>query len=553
VTKELWLEPVDLSSLHAALRSAGNPAVIFRTVQELTADAESKSIPKILGAFLAAQPNPLSAGRRSTPMFQWDRADGLIQAPELKRLESPQGEICFFDPLSYTLLRAGPSTALVLDACRPGAALETLARQGETTLEAVKDLLERVNRILISQPGLTPERPVERVLQKLVVNVSNDCNMRCVYCYAHGGSYQRPRELMSVETARQAADCFLTYYHQIGTVMFFGGEPALNPPAIQAFCDRVLELRAQKRIAHVPLWGLVTNGLEINQSLLELIQTYSLVVTVSLDGPAPIHDSLRVRAGGGATYETVSANIARIQQVTGGREPSRIETTYTQQHAQAGIGIKDLSDFAAREFGIHDVHIMPVSVENGRQEPNYIPEPSSIHAAVNTILDSWLDENPRQLYAVANSLHPLVARINRTRLCMPGRSEMTIMANGDVYPCYRLLDGDMKLGNVNAGGVFESETFQRVLEGLDMLADKSRHACRTCWARGLCQHCIGNGMSENQNRDPVSERQCQFTRDVAEALLLRLNEFQADEKTWTLFCAQLQKRIQKNLRSHLER
>ncbi len=552
MVNELFLEAVDLSGLQAALRAASIPALISSVVKELTADAPHKAVPRILGALLAVQKMPAAASRQSISTYQWDSSDGLIQAPGLQRLESPPGEICFFDPVTYALLRVDRRTAAVLDGCRAGAALDAAALKGETTADAVKGLLKRVNRALLAQPALREDKPAENTLQKLVVHVSNDCNMRCVYCYAHGGSYQRERELMSVETARRAAECFFEQFHSIGTVMFFGGEPSLNPEAIRAFCERVLELRERKRISRLPLWGLLTNGLEISPVMLDLIRGYDLVVTVSLDGPAEIQDSSRVRAGGGGTYERVVKNIARIQQVTGGREPSRIETTYTQQHVQAGFGLKELSDFVAREFDIHDVHIMPVAVEKGSRDADIVIESSSIHTAVNAVLDSWLGENPRQLYAVANYLHPLVSQQNRTNLCMPGRSELTVLANGDVYPCYRMLQDEMKLGNIRDGGLFASECFQNVLEVLDTLADKNQHACRTCWARGLCQHCIGNGMFENQNRDPVSERQCQYTRAVAEAMLLRLSAFQANADAWPLFCAQVKERIQLNLRDHLD-
>ncbi|MBN1977592.1 MAG: radical SAM protein [Anaerolineae bacterium] len=240
------------------------------------------------------------------------------------------------------------------------------------------------------------------MLQKLVLNVSNDCNMRCRYCYAGGGSYGGNRALMTPQIACQAVERVFEHYKNVHTVMFFGGEPILNPDAIEVCCKRVLELYHQRAVLQMPRLGMVTNGLVLSRRMLDIIRRYELLVTVSLDGPAEINDLLRVSCDEKGSFRRIARNIRRTQEATGGREPSRIEATYTSAHHAAGFSVMDLADYFDREFGIRDCHVAPVAVEPGHRLGcrNQLENADVFREAAVQLVESWSTESPRQVFSM---------------------------------------------------------------------------------------------------------------------------------------------------------
>jgi uncharacterized protein len=170
---------------------------------------------------------------------------------------------------------------------------------------------------------------------------------------------------MSSDVIHGAIDQIWEHYPTVNTLMFFGGEPTLNAEAIESTCEYLSTLLANGAITNLPLWGLVTNGLSLSQHALDLIEHYRLVVTVSLDGSPEINNSLRLTRDGVGAFRRIAANIRRIQQATQGKEPSKIEVTYTGAHQRAGIRMLDLVDYFEREFGIKDIHIAPVILNTG--------------------------------------------------------------------------------------------------------------------------------------------------------------------------------------------
>ena len=114
----------------------------------------------------------------------------------------------------------------------------------------------------------------------LTLNVANKCNLNCAYCYANGGVYSSSENLMNVQTAVDAVKLFAEYYHELKRIKFFGGEPFLNPDAIEATCEICKSLVKQNILRYMPDFDTVTNGTLLNQKLIDLIKTYNIAVTV---------------------------------------------------------------------------------------------------------------------------------------------------------------------------------------------------------------------------------------------------------------------------------
>ena len=149
---------------------------------------------------------------------------------DLQRVAIRGNEVVLFDPLSLAIL-----TSLADDG-QPYAA--ELAADRPERLAAT----EQVHRAAV----VSSDRPR---LRRLTINIANTCNLACRYCYAVGGNYALPEALMSGERAAELVGEALRLW-DVETLMFFGGEPSLNPDAIAEVCLLVTELHRQRPDRH---------------------------------------------------------------------------------------------------------------------------------------------------------------------------------------------------------------------------------------------------------------------------------------------------------------
>ena len=100
----------------------------------------------------------------------------------------------------------------------------------------VKKIEQSLDQILVSDTS--ESNLYDKRIDRITVHVSNDCNLRCTYCYAQGGNYGLNRGLMTKEIAEQFVEFCINEFVEIDYIVFFGGEPLLNLEAMQIICDR---------------------------------------------------------------------------------------------------------------------------------------------------------------------------------------------------------------------------------------------------------------------------------------------------------------------------
>ena len=145
--------------------------------------------------------------------------------------------------------------------------------------------------------------------------LTEECNFRCTYCYLVD---KKGGRRMSEETAKTAIDYFLghaeLFCEPAVAWEFIGGEPFLEVDLIEKIIEHV-QLRSYE-LDHPwfneTSYNLTTNGaLYGNDKVQRLISRYhdAMQITISIDGPAHVHDKVRVSKGGGPTYHQVVKNI----------------------------------------------------------------------------------------------------------------------------------------------------------------------------------------------------------------------------------------------------
>jgi uncharacterized protein len=156
----------------------------------------------------------------------------------------------------------------------------------------------------------------------LTVLTATSCNLGCGYCFqntgpAEPGRFNPPRiarSLLGAEVTDRIVAFTRDRMAELGVtrlyVMLFGGEPLLNPVACKEILRRVGELGTMSA-------SMVSNGVLLKPRLAVQLAALGLrSVQITLDGPRDVHDGVRATRSGGATFDTILANVAAAQQAT---------------------------------------------------------------------------------------------------------------------------------------------------------------------------------------------------------------------------------------------
>lgn len=364
-----------------------------------------------------------------------------------------------------------------------------------------------------------PDTP-KFVLDRLVLNVSNVCNLDCRYCYATGGSYEEDESFMEENVAIRTVDHFYNIYDEINNIQFFGGEPLLNPEIIQTVCAYILDKYNKNKIQKLPVFAIVTNGTIISSKILEILSDYNIQVTVSIDGPPFINDPLR----GQGTFNKIIENIEylNIKNITFG-----VECTFTKYHLINGFDVSDLMEFFYKQLGLHTTHIPSVAV----------PVDNELHIDENDLIKSYsksieysLDSLNKKDYKLDSYtmrlIRALIFKKGIEVYCPAGITTLSVSSDGGIYPCFMFSGNkDFLIGTVSEDKI-SSERLSKVSNLLKEISKWNDPKCRNCWVRSLCFGCIGNDyIISGSVRD---KSQCNFIKKIVEFFLLKSCEIMDD-------------------------
>jgi sulfatase maturation enzyme AslB (radical SAM superfamily) len=395
--------------------------------------------------------------------------------------------------------------------------------------------------------GFTSSR---KVLERLVLNVANYCNLNCGYCYAEGGDYGGPHERMSPDVGRQAMRNFLELYDEVATIQFFGGEPLLNWRLIRELCEygwNLADHLGRKR----PIYTLITNGTVLSEEIIELILTFDIKVTVSLDGPPQITNRLRPsRLGGIPTGAVVEAHVRELKRRTD--QPRQIEATFTNLHLAENVSVVDLLDYINDCLGITLLH-MPLNVlpstRAGARTDSHAISSGDLPAAADAYADAVantitsLSTRPLGSYAVLSSALEIIEDLlmppvgERPVICPAGSGTIAVDSNGDVYPCFMFYRRQQfRLGHIAMTPRSQERPRSRslpVLEGpvldkekqfafVSRLARPREPLVATSWARRFFTGCAGSNFFKQEDHGVISPGEVTFVEQLACAAVVQL-------------------------------
>jgi|GEM_PF-836692 radical SAM additional 4Fe4S-binding domain len=358
-------------------------------------------------------------------------------------------------------------------------------------------------------------------LDRLVIHVSNDCNLRCQYCYAAGGAYGSARRLMSLDMLQTVLNVFFQHFDSITNVQIFGGEPLMNMPAVRAICEYV---RARNEEAeHKTSIGLVTNATLIDAEFIELVKDYEVNVTISYDGDVKTNNELRVYQDRRGSSEDVLKKAKELYDATG--QPDTIEVTYTQLHVNNHVGILEIVRNIKEMLPNTNVHLVPVSGCDGK--PVGLKTLEMFPASVDELFaEKEFTKTPT--YSLVERIFAGMANRNPNNrfICNAGVGTLSVSVEGDVYPCFMFTNEQaLCLGNIADKDLFESNRFIEGLGKLRQFNDKSMNeTCRGCFIRTLCYGCLGMNATHEGDCFRINEKVCDMFRDMMTRAIIQYTE-----------------------------
>lgn len=358
--------------------------------------------------------------------------------------------------------------------------------------------------------------PFSHKMKRITLCVSNDCDLRCKYCYAHGGNYGQNRLLMNEKTALDFVDFCYRELAELDNVMFFGGEPLLNWKIIMFICEEF----SKRQVAggHLnPKFSMVTNGTIYNDKICQLIRQYICDITVSIDGKEDVDNYNRIYPNGAGSFGRVSRFIYKVKQIEGVN--LHFEATYTKIHEKLGYTRYDVKKYLTSHFGITGTVVDDTSLDFN----SFYKELSSI--TKEKILSSDFDCLPNDFWQILYS----IAEKKKQKFCSVLEDRITISTTGEIFAC-QMLNGKKKC---IAGTIYDRDILERIYSNRIFFG--KNEACDACWANSLCGGCVVQKFYNEQSgllNDIPSQALCINIRNGIEKLLSILYQIRNDSELW---------------------
>ena len=192
------------------------------------------------------------------------------------------------------------------------------------------------------------------VVKALCLHIAHDCNLACRYCFAEEGEYKGHRELMSAKVGKAALDFLVANSgnrHNL-EVDFFGGEPTMNFGVVKEVVEygRSLEEKHNKHFR----FTLTTNGVLLNDEIMEFANKEMDNVVLSVDGRKEIHDYMRPTRNGKPSYDLIMPKFIRFAE-SRHQQKYYVRGTFTNRNLDFSKDVLHLADLGFEQISMEPV------------------------------------------------------------------------------------------------------------------------------------------------------------------------------------------------------
>lgn len=330
------------------------------------------------------------------------------------------------------------------------------------------------------EPYITDFAKRPTVVKALCLHIAHDCNLACQYCFAEEGEYHGKRELMSYEVGRKALDFLVANSGNRRNleVDFFGGEPLMNFQVVKDLVayGRSLEETHDKKFR----FTLTTNGVLLNDDIMEFANKEMGNVVLSIDGRKEVHDRMRPFRKGAGSYDLI---VPKFQKFADSRHQEKyyVRGTFTHNNLDFSKDVLHLADLGFKQISVEPVVAQETDSYAIREEdlPQLMEEYENLALEM---VKRHGKENGFNFFHFMIDLEggPCVAK--RLSGCGSGTEYLAVTPTGDLYPCHQFVGNtDFLMGNVDDGVV--NTDLRDEFKSCNVYA---KDKCRECFARFYC-------------------------------------------------------------------
>ena len=352
------------------------------------------------------------------------------------------------------------------------------------------------------------------VVKALCLHIAHTCNLNCSYCFASQGKYHGERALMSFEVGKRALD-FLV--ENSGTrrnleVDFFGGEPLMNFDVVKKLVEYARSIEKEKRKNF--RFTLTTNGVLIDDDVIDFANREMSNVVLSLDGRKEVHDRYRVDYAGNGSFEKIVPKFQKLVNARGGKN-YYMRGTFTHANPDFLEDIKTMLDLGFNELSMEPV-VAAADDPAALTEEDKAIVMKQYEDLAKLMIERDKEGRPFTFYHYMLDLKGGPCIYKRISGCGSGTEYMAVTPWGDLYPCHQFVgDEKFKLGDIWNG--VENKEIQNEFAACNVYA---REECRSCWARLYCSGgCAANAYHATGSVTGVYRSGCELFKKRMECAI----------------------------------
>ncbi|MBQ8332086.1 MAG: thioether cross-link-forming SCIFF peptide maturase [Clostridia bacterium] len=437
-------------------------------------------------------------------------------------LDIYSGSVHVVDEVAYDIIR------MYEDKSREeivSAILEAYPNREDVTEEEILSCCDDLEELRRSGKLFTPDtfaakagdlkKKTSGVVKALCLHVAHTCNLNCSYCFASQGKYHGDRAIMSLEVGKRALDFLIENSHGRTNleVDFFGGEPLMNFDMLKELVAYARE--REKACGKNFRFTLTTNGVLIDDDVIEFANREMSNVVLSLDGRKEVHDRFRVDYTGKGSWERIVPKFQKLVEARGGKN-YYMRGTFT--HANPDF-LKDIEEMLS--LGFNELSMEPVVC--APDDPSALTEEDlpvvleQYEQLAELMLKRHRAGKPFTFYHYMIDLKGGPCIYKRISGCGSGTEYMAVTPWGDLYPCHQFVGEEkFKLGNIWDG--VDNHEIQGEFAACNVY---SRAECKDCWAKLYCSGgCAANAYHATGAVTGVYQYGCELFRKRMECAIM---------------------------------
>ena len=437
-------------------------------------------------------------------------------------LDTCSGSIHVVDEVAYDMIALYPNTEKedIIEKM-----LTKYAHREDVTREDLELCMQDIQALVDKQKLYTPDtyEPLAgnfkaksgNVVKALCLHVAHTCNLNCSYCFASQGKYHGERALMSFEVGKQALDFLMD---NSGTrhnleVDFFGGEPLMNWDVVKQLVAyaRSVEKERGKNFR----FTLTTNGVLIDDDVIEFANKEMSNVVLSLDGRKEIHDATRVDYRGQGSYDKIVPKFQKLVESRGG-EGYYMRGTFTHQNPDFTKDVFHMADLGFTELSMEPVvcaaddpmALTPEDIEIVKEQYEILAK---------DMIRREKEGKPITFYHYMIDLTEGPCIYKRISGCGSGTEYMAVTPWGDLYPCHQFVGEE----SYKLGDIWNGVTNDALREEFRACNAYARPECKDCWAKLYCSGgCAANAYHATGRIQGVYEPGCELFKKRIECAIM---------------------------------